>query len=125
MAGGEALRVSNRAIARRLYRRIDDRGEVEHADSRVRVVAAAVQHNAVLGDATGRVVATWHVRYMCELHWRQEVGTELLSYEGVPTHLQHLGYAVLLAPRGIVQDAPSSPADEHEVRAAAALDESG
>ena len=71
------------------------------------------------------MVATRHVIFMSELHWRQEVGTELLSYEGIPTHVQHLGHAVLLAPRGIVQDAPSSPADEHEVRAAAALDESG
>ena len=71
------------------------------------------------------MVATGHVRVVSDLHWRQEVGTELLSYEGIPTHVQHLGHAVLLAPRGIVQDAPSSSADENDVRAAAALDESG
>ena len=69
-------------------------------------------------------MATWRVRFVSELYRRQGATTD-----PVPplnrVQLYHLGYAVLLAARGIVQDAPSSPADEHEVRAAAALDESG
>ena len=59
---------------------------------------------------------------MGEQHRRQGATTD-----PVPpinrVQLYHLGYAVLLAARGIVQDAPSSPADYHDVRAAVALDE--
>ena len=73
-------------------------------------------------------MATGHVRLVSDLHRRQEASTEPIVATPeitrvMPAHVQHLGYAVLLAPRGIVQDAPGSPADEHEVRVAAALDE--